>query len=115
MSKFDSALAELLYHQSLISWQDETMGSTDELGWYGLFRGPLTVEEIDEHNADEMRQRRMGKAGSEQAMSAAGFILDEDNQGFVGVAVYPTTEGLERAWLLIWRRYERYYGTEGEE
>lgn len=43
MGKFSSELAERLYALSLDSAQDETIGASDELGWYARFNAERAI------------------------------------------------------------------------
>lgn len=115
MSRFDSPLSELLWELSMISGQDEDIGSTDELGWFALFRGPLTVDDIDDHNDIVLSQERQMEEGYREhllnardiieATTAAGFILKQHDGGAICSTVYQRGADLEAAWGKILAGY----------
>jgi hypothetical protein len=92
-------------------WQDEETGSTDEMGWYGLFRGPLDAEDIDKHNDIVLSDERQKEEGYREyllkaadvwdAMSAAGFIVEQHSSGAVYSTTYQTNGDLEAVWAQI--------------
>jgi hypothetical protein len=129
MSNCTGALAELLWNGVMESWQDEEVGSTDELGWYGLFRGPLWADAIDRHNEivrdDELqrehgyREQALGAAETYEAMASAGFIVEQHSSGAVYAQAYRTEAELNDAWNEIMAGYTTEHcdecGAEAEE
>lgn len=83
MSKFNSALAEFLYGEE----PSESIGSVDELGWYGLF---------------------LNEALGEVGGTGGGQILTEDSNGFVTVWEYATDLELNDEWHQIESDYLAY-------
>ena len=65
---------------------DDEIGSVDELGWFGRFDGKLKGAQVR-------------------------AIVCEDNQGFVDVEYFDTTEALDRKWSDI----ENAYGYQDED
>lgn len=70
-------------------WADETLGSVDELGWYGRFDTP--------------------REGSD--LFLGGWILEQDEQGFTDYVFYDTDTELNDAWDSMVGIYDRYYDT----
>ena len=81
MSKFNSPLAERLYDAE----PDDSIGSVDELGWFGLF---------------------LDQAGS------GGQILTEDSYGFVTVWEFDNDRDLNDEWHSIENDYREFDGSD---
>lgn len=109
MSRYDSAITEMLWELSLVQGEDDQIGSTDEMGWFARFDGPLSADEIDRHNAIVMRLEKqqqeegyrehlMQAAEIKDAMTASGFILMQHSSGAVYSTVYWSLDDLLAAW-----------------
>lgn len=115
MSACDSPITELLWNGVLESWQDEEVGSTDEMGWYGLFPHPFDAEDIDRHNEiflslglqheQGIREHFFNAADVFAAMTAAGFIVEQHSSGAVYSTTYTTNADLQEAWAQIQGMY----------
>lgn len=116
MSRYDSAITEMLWELSLVQGEDDQIGSTDEMGWFARFDGPLSADEIDRHNAIVMRLEKqqqeegyrehlMKAADIRDAMLAAGFILYQGGDGWVTSTTYWSLDELNDGWAEIEDRY----------
>ena len=90
------------YLVDLIAWEftiygahDTECGDAATCGWWGLFRGPLTKEHMAEWDID---YNELNDADYAYLGTAAGLIVDCDEQGFVEVQRYRTSDELEKAW-----------------
>jgi hypothetical protein len=94
-------LAEALHNWSLESFQDDTCGTVDDIGWHALFH----VDEPEQVTLDD---------GTEVLVEKADYILVEDDQGFVSYARFhrPSGDAL-MAWHGVQAAYDKFY--EGEE
>ena len=96
-----------LYRLSLDSAQDDEVGTVDDIGWHGLFRGPVEVELEDPIVAEGAEYGYTAEEISDGATALSrmrGAILGETSQGFVWAVLYSkddTTngrDGLETDW-----------------
>lgn len=115
MSRYDSAITEMLWELSLVQGEDDQIGTTGELGWFARFDGPLSADEIDRHNEIVMslekqqeegyREHLMKAANIKDAMTASGFILEQHDSGAVNSTVYWTRDELLSDWSDIEDQY----------
>lgn len=116
MSRYQDAITELLYNLTLDGWAEPNMGSTDELGWYGMIKGAIPGETIDRHNdlvsdpdlqreQQDYRERPLKAGDIYDLMTMVGVIVEQDNDGFVASSLYDTSDELSAAWADIEDRY----------
>ena len=72
--------------------------SEHAVDWYGLIRGPLSPEEIDD--AVEGAEHELSEADWEFLLTFAGAILHENDQGFVSADLFDAGQNaaLDAAW-----------------
>lgn len=115
MSKFQSGIGELLWCLTLDGFADEEEGSSEEMGWYGLIRGPIDVDLIDDHNEIVLdpelarekgyREYQIKAAEVYDLMRADGFIVEQHSSGAVYSETFFSEESLEAAWQAIRDKY----------
>jgi hypothetical protein len=102
VSKFDSGVSKLLGGLALDGFADEFEGSTEQMGWYGLLKGPIEPHYIDDHNErerdDGYRQQFVMAQDVFTLMSSAGSIVKQWGDGSVTSQVFSTKAELDAAW-----------------
>lgn len=105
--KFSDSIEELLYALD----HDQTVGSSDELGWYGLVSG-LTRTEAQDIARD--LDLEWDDDDADQYDWPLNAIIREGNDGDIDVATFKENREAIREWRYLEEEYERYYG-ESEE
>lgn len=103
--KFSDSIEELLYAVD----HDQTVGSTDEPGWYGMVSGLLKPEAKEQARDLEMEWDEKDAAMYDWPLNA---IIHEDSDGFVSVTSYGpphANRDMMRDWREIEAEYEQYY------
>lgn len=101
--KFDTMLDSFLYTLD----PDDEIGDSQELGWFGIYRG-LEVHEVAA--AAGLDKEKLTSAEREFIEGSVGAIAGEDNQGFVSVDYFEDEEEMESRWDEIEAEYEEFYG-----
>jgi hypothetical protein len=107
--KFSDSIEELLYaldHAVL----DQTVGSTDELGWYGL------VSDLTRPEARKLAEEfgvKWDNDDADQYDWPLNAIIREDSDGFVTVNTFKQNRDAIREWRDVEEEYERYYEAGG--
>jgi hypothetical protein len=96
---------EYLHALTMESGHDEETGSTQELGWFGLFQGPV----IDPAAMDVQTNPELTAEEIEQLQQCAGAIVTEDSNGFVSATIYTSADELNKDWQRIDAQYDEYY------
>ena len=117
--KFEGELAIAEYVYKLVgeSWQDDEIGSVDEMGWYGLFRFKDTenkarfLKGLEEAAAEEGES--LTPEERKFVMRLAGLIVSESESGGFGVNWFTNKRELDAAWSEIQDDYEKFYEEEG--
>lgn len=104
--KFSDSIEELLYGLD----HDQSLGSSDELGWYGLVSG-LTKPEAKAAAADLDIEWDEGDA--KQYDWPLNAIIREDSDGFVTVNSFKANRDMMREWRDLEAEYEEYYEAGG--
>lgn len=100
--KFDTILDSYVYAVSLEGGCDDEAGSMDETGrWYGLMRHGSTIFRDHDPGLEPLNE-----AEREVLNRAAGVILTEDSNGFVGVEYFDNVLKLDAAWQTILEQME---------
>lgn len=113
LGKFDLILDSLIYTISLEGMLDEDVGSSDELGWYGLIRSEDKDDAIDllklvNKHAIEQQEAPLTMEECETILRARVIILREGESGFVSVSYYNSKVKGERKWKQIEKDYEEF-------
>lgn len=94
--------APYVWAVSLSDGGDEQVGSVSEHGvCYILIRGGIDVRELPEDikkQAEMYGAEELTDEENEFVAQQAGFIIREDDQGFVSVEAFETEEDLEAEW-----------------
>jgi len=109
--KFGDIIEELLYEID----HDQTLGSVDELGWYGMVSG-LTLPEARKLSADLGQERDLFDEAAENYKWPLNAIIREDSDGFITVTAFDgkhANRDLIREWRDLEEEYERYYEAGG--
>lgn len=93
--KFNTILDSIVYQLTLDGCDEET-GSVSETGiWYGLLQGSLK-ESLNPGESKELNAEELAFLAHK-----AGAIVSEDDQGFVSVEYYESSEEMESAWSQV--------------
>lgn len=99
--KFSYLVDEVVYCAAM-SGADDECGTCEDIGWHARLNGALTATDLAELDscADEGDEpTRMLSADDRRWLSGgAGFIVQEDGNGFVAVERFETKEALREAW-----------------
>ena len=113
--KFSDTVEEMLYQID----HDQTIGSVDELGWYGLVSGLLyrEAEEFVRDSGDlDVREFAHDSDSYDWPLNA---IIAEDSDGSIQVETFKNNRDALRQWAEVQRMYDKYYrqsdGSRSEE
>lgn len=112
--KFNSKIDEYLYSVTLISGQDDEIGSVDEIGWDGKIDTKTSKiipskEDIKEFHLSSKDIKFLNTIN-------AGCIIEEDSNGFVSVDFFDDIDILDDEWNEIIKMYDEFYeGMKTEE
>jgi predicted nucleic acid-binding OB-fold protein len=115
--KYDSIVDSYVHALDSEGWGDEEIGDVQDFGWYGLM-GPaeagfllepdavprIAREEKDELTLEERKELR----------DVIGVIIEENDQGFVGVTYFTSKTKLKKAWEKLAADAEEFYQEQEE-
>jgi hypothetical protein len=115
--KYDSIVDSYVHALDTEGWGDEEIGDVQDFGWYGKM-GPaepgfllgsdavprIAKEEKDEITMEERKELR----------DVIGVIIEENDQGFVGISYFTSKAKLKKAWDKIAADAEEFYEQQEE-
>jgi hypothetical protein len=100
--KFSTVLDAYVYQVSLDGGCDAEVGSSTDVGWWGLMRHGHTIFQDHDPFLEPLNEQEQ-----EQLQNCAGCILTEDSQGFVYVEYFDNEKALDAKWAQVEHEHEQ--------
>jgi hypothetical protein len=115
--KYNSIVDSYVHALDTEGWGDEEIGDVQDFGWYGLM-GPMEAGELLEPDAVPRIAReekdQLTPEERRELKETVGVIIEENDQGFVGVTYYKSKKQLKKAWDKIAEDAEEFYKEQEE-
>lgn len=108
----------ILWECSLNSGHDDTVGSTDELGYFAKIEGRFLVRDVKRFEKEIQGYEPFFELRPEEIQALnkmVGAIVEQHSSGAIYGTVYTDKKDFESAWQDIEIRYQEFYTVECEK